>query len=180
MHPHENDEDLYPHGDEHVGRVGENGEEVQSPISSGPISWPTTKSEALGTSIKGKDKTKKYTYENDGTFQLALRYFNRRWQKPVHRNKKPPRKEDQDIYVEKISYFSSSGKSIECRKCKDEVNGCRYYVNENKENDILCQGCMGRKLKKEVGTDEIRLTEELDWLAQSDLPKQYNQFIFTN
>lgn len=180
MHPEDKDEDLYPQGDEDVGRYGDHGEEAQSPISSGPIAWPMTRTESFSTSIKVKDKTKKYIYEQDSTFQLALRYFNRRWEKPVHRNKKTPRKEDQDIYVEKINCFSSLGNVIECRRCKDEVNGRRYYVNENKQYDILCQGCLGRKLKKEVGTNEARIAEELEWLSERDLPKVYNQWSFGN
>lgn len=193
MHPEHKDQDLYPHGDEDVGRYGENGEETQCPISSGPITWPVQqrtesiitssdiKKKGKKTDIKEKDKTKKYIYEQDGTFQLALRYFNRRWEKPVHRNTKPPRKEDQDIYIEKIGCFNSSGAIIKCRRCKDEVNGRRYYVNENKQTDILCQGCLGRKLKKEVGTNEVRLAEELKWLSEKDLlPKMYNQFSFGN
>ena len=172
-------------GEERMTWYQDRGDTEPPMTTNGPIAWPNSqRGQSFGpaaagirqkrTSAISKDK-KKFKYDSDYTFQLALQYFNRKWQKPVNRHKKPGRVEDQEIYIERINYFNTNvDKIIECRKCKDEVNGHRYYVNENKQSDVLCQGCMARKLKKEVGTDASRLQEELMWLDERDLDKKYS------
>jgi len=151
---------------------------VSPTTTSSTIVWPNSQrgqSFDIDLQERANTKRKKYRYESDSTFQLALQYFNKRWQKPVNRNKKPGRREEQEIYLERINYFNTNAtKIIRCRRCKDEVNGHRYYVNENKASDILCNGCMARKLKKEVGTNATRLQEELKWLGERDLDKKYS------
>lgn len=173
-------------GEEHMTWYTDHGRAVPAVTSTGPIAWPNSqRSQSFGNAVAGPKRNgpngssskskKKYKYASDTTFQLALRYFNRKWQKPVNRHKKPGRMEDQEIYVERINYFNANAeKIIVCRKCGDEVNGHRYYVNENKQGDVLCHGCMARKLKKEVGTDASRLQEELQWLDEKDLDKKYS------
>uniref|UniRef100_A0A7M5X2U5 Uncharacterized protein n=1 Tax=Clytia hemisphaerica TaxID=252671 RepID=A0A7M5X2U5_9CNID len=165
--------------DEHMTWYQDHGTDTHvSPIGNGgPIAWPNSqRGQSFNQDIREKNtKSKKYKYESDNTFQLALQYFNKRWEKPVNRNKKPGRREDQEIYEERINYFNANAVNIiECRKCKDEVNGHRYYVNENRQGDTLCHGCMARKLKKEVGTDSCRLQAELLWLEEKDLDKKYD------
>lgn len=171
-------------GEEHMTWYQDNGHSAPAMTTTGPIAWPNSqRGQSFGANAVGmrqmrtsahSKSNKKYKYESDSTFQLALQYFNRKWQRPVNRHKKPGRMEDQEIYMERINYFNANvDKIIECRKCRDEVNGHRYYVNENKQSDILCYGCMARKLKKEVGTDASRLQEELLWLDERDLDKKY-------
>ena len=169
----DNDPDFHIN-DDSMGWYYDNKDTISPIRTTGPIEWPNSvRSQSFSLNINEKSaKCKKYEFIDDKTFQLALNYFNKRWEKPVRRSKKVGRREDQDIYVEKINCFNANAtKIIECRRCKHEVNGLRYYMNENNTKDVLCKGCMGRKLKKEVGTDARRLEEELQWLEEKDLEK---------
>ena len=111
--------------------------------------------------------TKKYDYEDDRTFQLALKFYNRRWQKSKYYNTKIIVEDKQKIYIEKISMHLLD--NTKCRKCRDCLSGVKYYANRNKSSDLLCKGCLSAKLKKEVGTDRNRILQELQWLGEHEL-----------
>ena len=118
-------------------------------------------------------KKKTYEYEDNRTFQLALEYFNRRWEKPI--KEKIPEK--QEIFVEKL-YVKYRGEILQCRACRVHLIGEKYYEDRNRVSKKLCRGCMGYKLKKKVGTIRERITEELKWLDSPQINKHSN-VIFT-
>lgn len=151
------------------------------------VLWPTNKPSSVAKKETKKPKSekpkKKFTYDNERVFQTALRYYNSRWQKQAKKNKKQPDPSKQEIYVEKIGMNITQSSGIDCKRCSDNLTGMKYFVNKNKPEDALCQGCLGRKLKKEVGTDEERILEEMKWLQEKDLLPEHmvnpkNQWTF--
>ena len=126
-------------------------------------------------------KPKHYFYEDAETFQLALLYFNRRWERNVDRNETKQREEEQDIYDERRCILNTK-QNVTCTKCKQTIDsGHKYFVNKRNSDDVLCLGCMGRKLKKNVGCIKTRLEDELRWLDNiQPYSQQYStQFIMT-
>ena len=110
-------------------------------------------------------RKERYLYEDMDTFRLALELYNRQRTSPGFRV-------GTHVANELWECKEVRGRhKKQCSDCDADFNGMSLYVQESSKGpwdaEKLCMGCMGRKLRKAVGTNLAEIERKLGPLRTS-------------